>query len=195
MLCISCWPLVHYSLLIRRVAQLASLAQIKDSLPFFMLCIVYIIHMPHALLSARNLGIDLPPLPPLLHFLPTSHTSSLSPPALPASQLPLTLSDCYLLHEAVYSSPPTPSYFPLFPPCAHMRLVPTKQRLFDYFGKFISRHLSLKVTGKIPKYTGGDIENYRRPAPTTPPSTTTTIFSTVCGRRRHRRSFMDVCIK
>lgn len=132
---------------------------------------------------------------PLLHF-PYFLRSTARTASQPAA------SDVIWLLSTTRGSvlfPPYPVLFSTFPlPCAHMLLVPTKQRLFDYFGKFISRHLSLKVTGKIPKYTGGDIENYRRPAPTTPPSTATTTattFSTVGGRRRHRRSFMDVCIK
>lgn len=66
--------------------------------------------MIHAPLSAGNLS-----LPPLLHF---PHFLPLT--ARTASQLPLTLSDCYLQHEAVYSSPlprpPLSSHMPPFSP-------------------------------------------------------------------------------
>lgn len=56
-----------------------------------------------------------------------------------------------------YATLPLPRPSPLAASRSHSR-----QCLFDYFGKFILRHLSLKVTSKIPKYTGDDIENYRR---------------------------------
>lgn len=81
--------------------------------------------MIHAPLSAGNLAIDAPPsassAPPLpTHFLPLT--------ARTASQLPLTLSDCYLQHEAVYSSPQppghlfsVPTFSPLFPTVASFR--------------------------------------------------------------------------
>lgn len=123
MLCISCWPLVHYSLLIRRVAQLASLAEIKDSIPFFMLYIVYIIHMPHAPLSARKLGIDLPPLSllfftslPLPLLLPFGR-----PHCQPASCLWRYLTVIYYTRQC--SLPPPypvsfPTFFPPSPTCA-----------------------------------------------------------------------------
>lgn len=142
--------------------------------------------MIHAPLSAGNLS-----LPPLLHsphFLPLT--------ARTASQLPLTLSDCYLQHEAVYSSPlprpPLSSHMPPFSPqspCSNEAALIWLFRQIHFATLIAQGHgqnskIHIRWHWKLSPASANDAVDV---------ANNNNILN--CGRRRrHRRSFIDVCI-